>query len=424
MRRKKNKGKIGVLFIVSAMLLAGIGVAYSAWTDTIYISGTVTTGDVDINIVNYSGTWVWKDLYDDDPTNGLECVVTHDPGFIADYLIAWAEARPGVDPTGEPMDDAVTMEYFNLFPCIDFMADVVLHYEGSIPAKVQMGPWVFNGDIIDIPGVPVPTDWLEWAYANGYLTTSFQVLENNSWIDVEEGYQLHYCYLLKLIVTIHIPQLIEVNNVLVSTDFLMNLNGSFTFDFEVVQWNEYPYLGGDCGGISGHADVVLAVDTSYSVYSGGGEGFARNASKAFCAALLSPDDANVSLVSWDDTAYLETTFTKDLTLLNNLIDALVFDGGSTNLTAAIVMSQDQLDNYDRTPDVDYPDYMVIITDGLWNVGGDPQGYADAAKAAGTLIYVLGVGIPDPTILIPIASPGCYYDVTNWSDLESVLLSII
>ena len=42
MKRKINK--IAAVFIVSIFALSGLGVAYAHWTDTITITGDVTTG--------------------------------------------------------------------------------------------------------------------------------------------------------------------------------------------------------------------------------------------------------------------------------------------------------------------------------------------------------------------------------------------
>ena len=58
--------KIGTIFLVSIMALAGIGAGYSAWTDTIYIDGSVTTGSVEWVIVPADATFVYK-VYDCDP---------------------------------------------------------------------------------------------------------------------------------------------------------------------------------------------------------------------------------------------------------------------------------------------------------------------------------------------------------------------
>ena len=57
--------KLGAIFMISIMALAGIGAGYAAWTDVITIKGTVNTGTVDVVIEGLSGTEVYKDLYDD-----------------------------------------------------------------------------------------------------------------------------------------------------------------------------------------------------------------------------------------------------------------------------------------------------------------------------------------------------------------------
>ena len=52
--------KIGAMFLISILALAGIGMGYAAWTDTITITGSVNTGSVEWAFTGYSGTWVWK----------------------------------------------------------------------------------------------------------------------------------------------------------------------------------------------------------------------------------------------------------------------------------------------------------------------------------------------------------------------------
>jgi hypothetical protein len=45
MRRRGGLNKIGILAIAMIIALGAIGVTYSAWTDEIYFTGTVSTGD-------------------------------------------------------------------------------------------------------------------------------------------------------------------------------------------------------------------------------------------------------------------------------------------------------------------------------------------------------------------------------------------
>ena len=55
-----RKNRIGALFMVSVLALAGIGISYAGFTDTITVSGTVNTATVDLDIIAYSCTKVWK----------------------------------------------------------------------------------------------------------------------------------------------------------------------------------------------------------------------------------------------------------------------------------------------------------------------------------------------------------------------------
>ena len=48
-RRKKTIAKLGLLFVIILLSLAGISMSYAAWTDTITIEGTVTTGTWIVN---------------------------------------------------------------------------------------------------------------------------------------------------------------------------------------------------------------------------------------------------------------------------------------------------------------------------------------------------------------------------------------
>ena len=55
-----RKNKIGTIFIVLIFALTGIGITYSGFTDNIQIHGIVDTATVELEIVDYSGTDVWK----------------------------------------------------------------------------------------------------------------------------------------------------------------------------------------------------------------------------------------------------------------------------------------------------------------------------------------------------------------------------
>ena len=219
--------KIGLLSLALVLALGALGVGYAAWTDTITIEGTVNTGSVDINAIKFSGTEVWKNL-DTDEAVVIYYIWDADGNVIhqsADQpgngiLVAYAHAEPGT------ADDTVVFEFDNLFPSINFVADVFLHYEGTVPAKVNLIDWeVTSGQ-----------DWINPLIDNGDIMglariwnpETHEILEDEV---VEEGYQLHYCDWVWLALIIHLPQ----------DNDLMNQSGTATATIEVVQWNEYPH---------------------------------------------------------------------------------------------------------------------------------------------------------------------------------------
>lgn len=56
--------KLGALFLVSVLALAGIGVSYAQWTDSVTINATATTGDLEYRITRFivtdqSGIGTW-----------------------------------------------------------------------------------------------------------------------------------------------------------------------------------------------------------------------------------------------------------------------------------------------------------------------------------------------------------------------------
>lgn len=212
--------KMGLLFMVLVIALAGLGVGFAAWTDRITISGTVETGSVCLEIDDYSGTWVYKDLLiDRDPVITTEPMI--DPGGMAYMLVASAFAEAGPGDTGAD----VIMTWDNLFPCIDFSADFVMHYCGTVPAKLAWFEWGFIDapeEGIDLLDVTVTGEHIGYINAAGTYTYFADP------IPVGLGYQIHYCDLIEVTITIHVPQ----NN------DLMNLSGSAWAEVGVVQWNE------------------------------------------------------------------------------------------------------------------------------------------------------------------------------------------
>jgi len=267
-----RKDKVGTIFLVSILALAGVGISYAGFSDSIFIFGNVSSATVELEIVPwYSGTWVWKVWGFDDYIPGYPqwfgLDIIWDPvgeilvcsGFTqfkptnamidawigpsnAHYqLISYSEAGPGT--VHDTFDADVDFEYNNLFPCIDFSADFIVHYIGSIPARI-------NPDIIIQTAYPEGDDgWLEllWDYDNpahpdwGINIKAYRAIpiigaaadEIVGFTVTDEvifpGFQLHYCDYVYVEVTIHLPQ----------DNFWQGLYGEFFTEIEVIQWNDF-----------------------------------------------------------------------------------------------------------------------------------------------------------------------------------------
>lgn len=182
----------------------------------------------------------------------------------------------------------------------------------------------------------------------------------------------------------------------------------------------------DGGGIGCNekGDVMFVLDSSGSI---GDTNITtvENAAKAFALALAPSVDGNhIGVVDFDDDATLEQELTDVFADIESAIDSIT-SGGLTNMGDGILLASQELASVRDRADLTSPDYMVIITDGQPNTGSDPEVVAQAAKDAGTTIYVVGVGDGvNQAYLEGIAtSPNHYFGAGEFDDLESVLSGI-
>jgi hypothetical protein len=120
--------KIGFLVLALVLAFGALGVGYAGWIDSVWVNGTVNTGDVDIEIVSVSNTYAYKDLRDDSL-------------MVSDVELFGAEYIPIASSTTEVVScdpNVVTMTYDGIFPCVDFRCDFVVRSVGSIPVKVNV----------------------------------------------------------------------------------------------------------------------------------------------------------------------------------------------------------------------------------------------------------------------------------------------
>lgn len=181
-------------------------------------------------------------------------------------------------------------------------------------------------------------------------------------------------------------------------------------------------------------DVMLVLDRSGSINSTE-LGQLKTAAKSFVDALApTAPTAHVGFSSFSTTATLNHHLSADGTSVKNAIDLLT-SSGLTNLQGGINLANTELgggDGHDRA-DGTSPDFMVIITDGNPNEPGTDTtarnlaaAAADAARTAGTVVYVLGVGgdVDTAYLQTEIADDlAHYFSVANFSDLSAVLNDI-
>jgi len=237
--------KIGLLCFALVIALGGLGVGYAAWTDTVTINGTVNTGTVDLDIIETSSTFVFKDT---DPAVGGsdEMVVVHQrknmrpvvgmptwniintPAIPTNPVegngpfdsIAWAYAY-------SPADDEIRISIGNAFPLDDgtLKADFILHYLGTIPVKVAVAGIGYTPRVVPEGCKSISDDvvikYYEWDETTGKGAEIQLPIMGDQW---------EYCK--------HI--LVEISVDLGEEDPCdMGQTGEIYGRITVVQWNEY-----------------------------------------------------------------------------------------------------------------------------------------------------------------------------------------
>jgi hypothetical protein len=238
--------KIGLLLLAMIFALGTLGVGYAMWSDTITVDGTVNTGTVEIEVIDYSGTAVFKNLAD----SGME--VEYFEG-MTDYddwrttteayesdgyeLVASAYAYPGTSTIYD-----VGFSYYNLFPigdCGPYCADFTAKYTGTIPVHVVWDWGLIEDNEIVGPGEisdPAIKD-LMYYYAsisydinNGEQTGSFAPLDEGTVIQLHENDEINFN------ICIDIPQeWPEGDN---TKDDLSGKTFEFVGKLIAFQWNE------------------------------------------------------------------------------------------------------------------------------------------------------------------------------------------
>ena len=171
-------------------------------------------------------------------------------------------------------------------------------------------------------------------------------------------------------------------------------------------------------------DVILALDSSGSMADNDPNKIAISGAKAFMGKLDAASD-QAGVVSWDDGINLSKGLSPDLVQRTNDLDGVDQDGG-TDLNVGLAEALALLQQGGRA---DARKVIVFLTDGDgdYTPSGQAGSIVDRAKAAGVVIYAIGLGAaPDETKLKDMASAtgGKFFHAVTAGDLIGVYAAIV
>jgi Mg-chelatase subunit ChlD len=134
-----------------------------------------------------------------------------------------------------------------------------------------------------------------------------------------------------------------------------------------------------------------------------------DAAKQAVSIFLDQMDLNVEqagIVSFNGAATLDQVLTHNRAALNTALNGLVADGG-TAIGEGLATAQAELQSGRHA--VGHTRAIILLSDGQNNAGPDPLTVANAAKAAGTVIFTIGLGSDaDANLLRQLASDASFY----------------
>jgi len=211
--------KIGLLCLAIVLALGALGVGYAAWTDTIYIDGTVTTGVAKICIDET------KPITQLDTGLDHHAVTTCEP-FSIDYAGQGDDPKDVGNTTVTRLDcDTLEVIVNNAYPCYYNHIDFWVVNRGTIPLKIWKAV-ISDGDDEEYTfygryGV-VPGACLELG-AGEEEGPDLAIHWGNSW-----GTQIHPGDQLDMSFDFHVLQPIPQDDTF-----------SFTITLYAIQWDEY-----------------------------------------------------------------------------------------------------------------------------------------------------------------------------------------
>jgi hypothetical protein len=134
--KKRMKAKLGAIFLVSVLAIAGCGAAYALWYEDLVIWTDIDTGDVNVE---------WS--YD-----GWDCDQTKEISYIEAYIGDW----------DDDLDNFLQVYIYDAYPCVNYYVYFNIECTGSIP--VHFTPFTietnlpadsYDFDVTSNSGVPL-----------------------------------------------------------------------------------------------------------------------------------------------------------------------------------------------------------------------------------------------------------------------------
>ena len=141
--------------------------------------------------------------------------------------------------------------------------------------------------------------------------------------------------------------------------------------------------------------VILCVDTSGSMAASDIAPTRSEASKAAVRAFIdgTPGATRIGIESFSSFANLVAPLTDDRTILRDAVERIPPPNGGTAIGEALAAAAQALPDRGHRA-------IVLITDGVNNIGRDPLAISQAIGARGITIYTVGIGTNNSGELIP------------------------
>lgn len=110
-----------VLALVMIVTLMSMGVAYAAWSQTVTVSGSISTGKLEV--VTTAEAFALTDNLDVEPDAASE------------YASSSAEAVAGVEVTG----NEIAVDLTGMYPGVTAVGKIILDNTGTIPVDIELG---------------------------------------------------------------------------------------------------------------------------------------------------------------------------------------------------------------------------------------------------------------------------------------------